>query len=374
MTGQRETMNLAYTEEQTLLQNAVARYLADNYTFAARREFTGSEVGRDPEHWRQFAELGLLTAPLPEEHGGYGGGPVETMIVMKEFGRALVVEPYVSTVVVAGGLLVRAASTELQQQWLPKIAAGEAIIAFGFAEPQGRYELADVATAATRRGGAFIVNGHKSVVLGAPWADGLVVTARTSAGLSLLLVDSRARGVTARDYATVDGGRASDISFENVEIPAQCLIGEEGGGLPLIEQACDEAIVAHCAEAVGAMSTLTEQTVAYAKVRKQFGQPIGKFQVLQHRMADMFVAVEEATSLTLLASLKLETDERARFAAAAKAGVGRAARFVGEQAIQIHGGMGMTDDLAAGHYFKRLAVFDTLYGSADHHLARFAKL
>ena len=367
-------MNLAYTEEQTLLQNAVARYLADNYTFAARREFTGSEVGRDPEHWRQFAELGLLTAPLPEEHGGYGGGPVETMIVMKEFGRALVVEPYVSTVVVAGGLLVRAASTELQQQWLPKIAAGEAIIAFGFAEPQGRYELADVATAATRRGGAFIVNGHKSVVLGAPWADGLVVTARTSAGLSLLLVDSRARGVTARDYATVDGGRASDISFENVEIPAQCLIGEEGGGLPLIEQACDEAIVAHCAEAVGAMSTLTEQTVAYAKVRKQFGQPIGKFQVLQHRMADMFVAVEEATSLTLLASLKLETDERARFAAAAKAGVGRAARFVGEQAIQIHGGMGMTDDLAAGHYFKRLAVFDTLYGSADHHLARFAKL
>jgi len=373
-------MNLSFSEEQTLLQNSVARYLADNYSFEARRAFTRSELGRDPEHWRQFAELGLLTAPLPEEHGGYGGGPVETMIVMKEFGAALVVEPYVSTVVVGGGLLVRDAATELQQEWLPRIAAGEAIIAFAFAEPHGGYGLSHVATRAKRRGGAWLLNGHKTVVIGAPWADALLVTARTSggarekAGLTLLLVDKRARGVAARDYATVDGGRASEIVFENVEVPAECSIGEEGGAFALIERACDEAAAAHCAEAVGAMRALIEQTVAYAKVRKQFGQPIGKFQVLQHRMADMFIAAEEATSLTLLASLKLDTGERARFAAAAKAGVGKAARFVGEQAIQIHGGMGMTDDLAAGHYFKRLAVFDSLYGSASHHLARFTEL
>jgi len=373
-------MNLSYSEEQTLLQNSVARYLADNYTFEARRKFARSPEGRDPEHWRQFAELGLLTAPLPEEHGGYGGGPVETMIVMKEFGRALVVEPYVPTVIVAGGLLVRAASTGLQQKWLPRIAAGEAIVAFAVAEPQSRYDLAAVATTAKKQGGAYLLAGRKAVVIGAPWADGLLVTARTSDGaraengLSLFLVDKRAKGVTARDYPTVDGGRASEIAFENVEVPAGNMIGEAGAALPLVAQACDEAIAAHCAEAVGAMGALLDQTVAYAKTRKQFGQPIGKFQVLQHRMADMFVALEEATSMTLLAALKLATPERARIASAAKVAVGKAARFVGEQAVQIHGGMGMTDDLAAGHYFKRLVLFDTLYGNAGHHLTRFAGL
>jgi alkylation response protein AidB-like acyl-CoA dehydrogenase len=372
-------MNLSHTEEQTLLQNSVARYLADNYSFDARRRFTRSELGRDPAHWRQFAELGLLAAAVAEEHGGYGGGPVETMIVMKEFGRALVVEPYVPTVVVAGGLLVRSASTALQEEWLPRIMAGEGIVAFAFAEPKSRHDLAAVATTARRRDGHYLLDGHKAVVIGAPWADALLVTARTGgdtrdeAGVSLFLVDKNTRGISCRDYPTVDGSRASEITFEKVEVPAARLIGATDEAFPLVEHARDEAIVAHCAEAVGAMSALLDQTVAYAKTRKQFGQPIGKFQVLQHRMVDMFVALEEATSITLLATLKRDTPERARLASAAKVAVGNAARFVGEQAVQIHGGMGMTDELAAGHYFKRLALFDALYGSADYHLARFAR-
>jgi alkylation response protein AidB-like acyl-CoA dehydrogenase len=371
-------MDFSYTEEQTLLQNSVARYLADNYTFESWRKFTRSETGRDPQHWLRFAELGLLAAPLPEKHGGLGGGAVETMVIMGEFGRALVVEPYVPTVIVAGGVLARSGSMALQHEWLPKIAAGEAIVAFAFAEPRGRYNLAEVATSAKKQGSGYVLSGQKSVVIGAPWADVLLVTARTSGsgsdekGISVFLLDKRAKGVATRDYPTVDGARASEITFENVEVPGDHLVGAADDGLSDIVQARDEAIVAHCADAVGSMTALLDQTVAYAKTRKQFGQPIGKFQVLQHRMADMFVQVEQAASMTLMATLKLATPEGARTAAAAKVTVGKAARFVGQQAIQIHGGMGMTDDLAAGHYFKRLSLFDTLYGDADHHLSRFA--
>ena len=373
-------MDLSLSEEQTLLQNSVARYLADNYTFEARRGFTRSEAGRDPAHWRQFAELGLLAAPLPEELGGLGGGPVETMVVMTEFGRALVVEPYVPTVIVAGRMLARSGSASQCQEWLPKIAGGEAIVAFAFAEPDGGYDLANVATTAKKQGGAYVLDGRKAVVIGAPWADVLLVTARSAggtrerAGLSLFLVDKHSNGITTHDYPTVDGARASEVCFENVEVPVERQIGAAGEGFALVEQAVDEAIAAHCAEAVGAMSALLDQTVVYAKTRRQFGQPIGKFQVLQHRMVDMFVQREQAHSMTLLATLQLGAAERARAVAAAKVAVGKAARFVGEQAIQIHGGMGMTDELAAGHYFKRLAMFDTLYGNVGHHLARFAGL
>jgi alkylation response protein AidB-like acyl-CoA dehydrogenase len=371
-------MDFSFSEEQTLLQNSVTRYLADTYTFEAWRKFTRSEAGRDPAHWRQFAELGLLAAPLPEEHGGLGGGALETMIVMKEFGRALVVEPYVSTVIVAAGLLARAGTAAQQQEWLPKIASGEAVFAFAFAEPKSRYNLSDVATAAKKWGTGYVLNGHKAVVIGAPWADALIVTARTSGGqrdrhgVSVFLVEKRAPGIFQRDFPTVDGNRASEITFDNVEV--ECLIGSVDEGLPLVEQAIDEAIIAHCAEAVGAMSALHDQTVAYAKTRKQFGQPIGKFQVLQHRMVDMFVALEQSVSITLMATLQGDSAERAKAASAAKVAVGKAARYVGQQAIQIHGGMGMTDDLAAGHYFKRLTLFDTLYGSTDHHLGRYATL
>ena len=368
-------MNLSFTEEQTLLRNSVARYLADNYGFQARRKFVRSPEGRDPAHWRAFAELGLLAAAIPEEHGGYGGGAIESMIVMEEFGRALVIEPYVSSAIVAGGLIVRNAATALQEEWLPRIMAGEAIVATAFAEPDGRDDPAKVSTTARKQGAGYVLDGRKTAVAGAPWADAILVSARGPGdGVSLFLVDGNASGVAARDYPTVDGGRASDISFERAEVPGGRLIGETGAALPLILRAWDEAIAAHCAEAVGAMSALLDQTVAYAKTRRQFGQPIGKFQALQHRMADMFVALEEARSMTLLAALKLGTPESARTAAAAKVAVGKAARFVGQQAIQIHGGMGMTDELAAAHYFKRLTMFGALFGSADRHLARFAAL
>jgi|SRR5579871_175607 len=375
-------MDFSFSEEQTLLRNSVAKYLSDHYTYESWRKFTRNDLGRDPAHWKQFAELGLLAAPLPESHGGLGGGPVEILVVMEEMGKRLVVEPYVPTVVIGGGLIAGAGSEGLKSEWLEKIASGETLFAFAFAESQGRYNLADLKTTAKKQGTSFILNGNKSVVVGAPWADQLIVTARTAGsqreprGISLFLVDKKTKGISTRDYPTVDGGRASEITFENVEVPAARAIGAIDGGLPLVERAVDNAIAAVCAEACGAMKVLVDSTVEYSKNRKQFGVPIGKFQALQHRMVDMFMNYEQAVSITLMVTLRLlESDaERARSASAAKVEIGKAGRFVGQQAVQIHGGMGMTDELNVGHYFKRLTIIDTLYGSTDHHLRRFANL
>jgi len=375
-------MDFSCTEEQALLRDSIARFLGDNYDYQTFRRVSRSEPGWRPEIWKQFAELGLLGASLPEDFGGLGGGPIETMIVMEEFGKVLVVEPYVSTVVIGGGLLRGAGSEQQKQHFLPKIAGGETVMAFAFAEPQGRYHLADLTTTAKKQAGAYVLNGRKAVVLGGPWADTLIVTARTGGaqreanGISVFLVDKKTKGISTRDYPTVDGEHASDIGFENVEVPAAFLIGDEGEGLPLIERAVDEAIAAHCSEAVGCMKVLLDSTVEYSKTRKQFGVPIGKFQVLQHRMVDMFMQYEQSVSIALMATLKLsEADAgRKKAVSAAKAHIGNAGRFVGQQAIQIHGGMGMTDELNVGHYFKRLTMLDTLYGNADHHLKRYASL
>jgi pimeloyl-CoA dehydrogenase small subunit len=375
-------MDFDFSEEQKLLRDTVARFLADNYDFETFKRVSRSEPGWRPDIWNQFAELGLLGASLPEAFGGLGGGAVETMIVMEEFGKALVVEPYVPTVVIGGGMLHRAGTEQQKQEWLPKIAAGETLIAFAFAEPQGRYNLADLTTNAKKRNGNYVLNGQKAVVLGGPWADVLVVTARTSgsqrdaSGVSLFLVDKKANGISTRDYPTVDGLHASEIVFENVEIPASNLLGAEGAALPLIEQIADEAIAAHCAEAIGCMKVLLDATVEYSRTRKQFGVPIGKFQVLQHRMVDMFVAYEQSVSITLMATMKLGESERERKKAvsAAKVHIGKAGRFVGQQAVQIHGGMGMTDELNVGHYVKRLTMLDVLYGDVQHHLKRYAAL
>ena len=266
--------------------------------------------GRDPNHWRQFAELGLLAAPLPEEFGGLGGGPVESMVVMEEFGRALVVEPFVPTVVIAGGLLAKSGGALAEEEWLPKIAAGETIIAFAFAEAQSRYNLADIATTAKKQGGDYVLNGQKSVVLGAPWADHLIVTARTAAASARKRASAcswwtrSAKGVATRDYAAMSGLRAGEITFENVA--GARLIGKDGEGFAALDAVVDHAIAAHLAEALGAIAVLMSATVDYAKTRKQFGQPIGKFQVLQHRMVDMFIAEQQARSAALMATLKLE--------------------------------------------------------------------
>ena len=375
-------MDFSYSEEQTLLRNSVSKFLADNYDFDAFKKVSRSETGWSPKNWKQFAELGLMAAPLPEAYGGLGGGPVDTMVVMEEFGRHLVVEPFVQTVVVGGGFIRHGGSEAMKQEWLGKIAGGESVMAFAFAEPQGRYNYADLTTTAKKQGSGYVLNGAKAVVLGAPWADTLIVTARTAGGqrdakgVSVFLVDKNSKGISARDYPTVDGLRASEIGFENVEVPAASLIGTADDGLALIERVTDEAIAAHASEAVGAMKVLLDTTVEYTKTRKQFGVPIGKFQVLQHRMVDMFMNYEQSASITLMVTLKLdESDaERKKAASAAKVQIGKAGRFVGQQAVQLHGGMGMTDELNVGHYFKRLTMLDTLYGNVDHHLKRYASL
>ena len=375
-------MDFSFSEEQTLLRNSVSKYLADNYKFEDFKKISRTEPGFSAKNWKQFAELGLMAAPLPEAYGGLGGGAVDTMVVMQEFGRALVVEPYVSTVVVGGGFLGHGGNEAQKEEWLNKIAAGETIIAFAFAEPQGRFNYADLVTTAKKNSANYVLNGQKAVVLGGPWADTLIVTARTGGGqrdakgVSVFLVDKKSKGITTRDYPTIDGLHASEITFENVEVPAANLIGTADDGLALIEQVTDEAIAAHASEAVGAMKVLVDATVEYSKTRKQFGVPIGKFQVLQHRMVDMFMNSEQSSSITYMVTLKLSESEveRKKAASAAKVQIGKSGRFIGQWAVQIHGGMGMTDELNVGHYFKRLTMLDTLYGNVDHHLKRYADL
>jgi hypothetical protein len=375
-------MDFSFTEEQSLLRDSVAAYLADHYDFDKRRAAIKSASGWRPAVWKAFAEdLGILGASFPEELGGLGGGPIETMVVMEEFGRALVVEPYLSTVVIGGGFL-RRAGTDAAAELIGRVIAGEAIIAFASAEPQGRYSLTNLRTTARQDGEGWVLNGQKAVVVGAPWASHLIVTARTSggqtdeAGISVFVVEKGAAGVVSRDYPTVDGRRASEITFENVRVGSQALIGEAGAALPLIEQVVDEAIAAQCAEACGVLRKLHEGTLEYTRQRKQFGQPIAAFQVLQHRMVDMFIQVEQAISMTYMAHVRLSEPaaERAKAISAAKVQIGRACRFVGQNAIQLHGGMGMTDEMAIGHYFKRATMIEGEFGSVDHHLRRYEHL
>ena len=371
-------MDFSFTEEQSMLRDTVASYLADHYSFDQRRAMLAKEPGWSPAIWKAFAEeLGILGAPFSEELGGLGGGPVENMIVMEEMGKALVVEPYLGTVVIGGGFLKHSGNPQAAEL-IGKIIAGEAIFAFAYAEPQGRYNLADLKTTAKKDGGAYVLNGHKAVVIGAPYATHLIVTARTAGGqrdaqgVSVFIVPKDAAGVTTRDYPTVDGFRASEVYLENVKVDAANLLGPEGHGLPLVEKVVDEAIAATCAEACGVLRKLHEGTLEYTKQRKQFGQPISAFQVLQHRMVDMFIQVEQSISMTYMATIKLADDaERSKAAAAAKVQIGKACKFVGQNAIQLHGGMGMTDEMAIGHYFKRATMIESAFGSTDHHLARY---
>jgi hypothetical protein len=361
-----------------MLRDTVASYLADNYAFDQRKAVVSKEPGWNPAVWKAFAEeLGILGAPFPEDLGGLGGGAVENMIVMEEFGKALVVEPYLQTVVIAGGFL-KHSGHPMAAELIGKIIAGEAIFAFAQAEPQSRYNLADVATTAKKDGGGWVLNGHKAVVVGAPFANHLIVTARTGGGqrdaegISVFLVAKDAAGVTTRDYPTVDENRASEVFLENVKVGADALIGPEGHGLPLVEKVVEEAVAATCAEACGVLRRLQEGTVEYTRQRKQFGVPISSFQVLQHRMVDMFIQLEQSISMTYMATIKLDHEaERAQAVAAAKVQIGKACKFVGQNAIQLHGGMGMTDEMAIGHYFKRATMIEQAFGNTDHYLARY---
>lgn len=370
-------MDFNFTDEQTMLRDSVARYLQNTYDFETRRKVTKSETGWRPEVWKAFAEeLGILGAPFAEEHGGLGGGPIENMVVMEEIGKALVVEPYLSTVVIGGGFMKHSACAGAGDV-IGQIIGGEAVIAFAYAEPQGRYTLHDLKTTAKKDGEGYALTGHKAVVWGAPWATHLIVTARTggaqrdAGGVGVFLVEKGAAGLTTRDYPTVDGSRASEVYFENT--PAT-LIADDA--LPLVDQVVDEAIAALCAESVGLQRKLHEGTLDYTKQRKQFGVPIASFQALQHRMVDMFMNLEQSVSMTYMATLKLgeSAEERAKAVSAAKVHIGRANKFLGQNAIQLHGGMGMTDELAIGHYFKRATMIEGLFGSVDHHLKRYETL
>ena len=369
-------MDFNFTETQGMLRDTLRRYLADNYDVDKRAAMLKREGGRDPGVWRALAtELGILGAALPEAHGGFGGGPVDTMVLMEEFGRAIAVEPYVSTVVLGAGALVETGGARADAL-VPGIIGGDVIVGAGFYEPQGRYNLADLKTTAKADGSGWTLNGHKAVVVAAPYATHLLVTARTGgsqregAGVSLFLVEANAKGVVRRDYPCVDGYMASEVYFENASVGSDALLGAEGGALPLVEKLVDHAAMAQCAEATGAMKKLHELTLDYAKQRKQFGKAIGEFQVIQHRLVDMFMEAEQAQSMTLMGTLRLDDPNRAKWVSQAKAKINKGARALGQWAVQTHGGIGITTELAAGHYFKRLSIIESQFGDLDHHLGR----
>lgn len=375
-------MDFSYTETQDMIRDTLARFLADTYDFDKRGKMIASDTGRDPGIWQALAqELGMLGAPFSEDHGGLGGGALENAIIMEELGKVIAIEPYLQTVVIGGGAL-KAVGGAQADAVIPEIIAGNVIIAFAYAEPQGRYDLANIRTTARKDGAGYILSGHKGVVYAAPWATHLLITARTGGsgrerdGVSLFLVDAKTPGIVRRDYPTVDGFCASEIYFENAAIPGDALLGGEGAGIGLIERIVDEATIGVCAEACGVTHKLHEGTLDYSKQRQQFGQPIGRFQVLQHRMVDMFMEVEQARSMTIMATLKLELPANERMVAVSqcKAKVARACNFVGQNAVQTHGGIGITQELAIGHYFKRATMIENQFGSADYHYERMERL
>ena len=369
-------MDFNLSKEQELLRDGLTKFLSTRYDLEKSRSAAKTGAGWQPEIWRAFAEeLGILGATLPEDVGGIGGGPVELMVITEALGHALVVEPYVDTAVVAGGLLRRAGG-EAATSLLEKIVAGTAIVALAAAEAESGDRWQDVATTAQRDGDNWVLRGGKAVAMSAPLASHLLVTARSANGISLFLVDADAADIKAHSYRTVDDRHASDLVFDPVTVPARALLGDEGQAWPSLEQARDEGAAAICSEAVGCMRKVLSDTVEYCKQRQQFGQAIGSFQVLQHRMVDMYMELEQAVAAVFLAVLHLEDEPatRARSVSAAKATVGRAARFIGQQAVQLHGGMGMTEELAIGHYFKRLTAMQYEFGSTDHHIGRYARL
>ena len=376
-------MDFDFTEEQRLLDETVRRLVKDEYGFEKRKGYKASPDGFSRKLWQSYADIGLLGLPFAEEYGGFGGSAVESMIVMESFGRALVLEPYLASVILGAGLVSAAGSAAQKQAILPQVAAGKRMLAFAHGERQSRYALADVETRAERDGSGYVLSGEKGVVLHGDGADQLVVPARSGGssrdkqGISLFLIERKAAGVAIRGYPTVDGLRAAEIALDQVRVGADALLGAPGEAYGAIEHAVDRAIAALCAEAVGIMEVLNATTLEYLKTRKQFGVPIGSFQVLQHRMADMVLEHEQSKSMAVLAALcadLADARERRRVVSAAKVQIGKSGRFIGQQAIQLHGGIGMTDEYTAGHYFKRLTMIAQSFGDEDYHLDRFAEV
>lgn len=369
-------MDFSYNDNQSMLRDSVARFIEQQYDFDTRQAIVRGE--RD-NCWKQFAELGWLMVPFPEDLGGLGGSATDLLAIMEELGKGIVVEPFLASAVLGGGLVAAADSGERRERLVAELIGGELQLAFAWAEPESRYELADVQVQAERDGEHYVIRGRKAVVLNAPLADRLIVAVRTSGdrysreGVSLVYVDPGAEGVRMTPYDTVDGGKAAELVFEDVRVPVADRLGAEGAALPVIEKIMDRATVALCAEAVGAMGVIFNKTLEYTRQRKQFGVPIATFQALQHRMADMFIECEQAKSITYMAAMQLDHNDGTAPAAvsAAKSRVGKAARHVGEESVQLHGGIGVTEELDVGHYFKRLTTMQYLFGSTDYHTTRF---
>src|SRR3954453_16250139 len=375
-------MDFDLTDEQRLLRDSIDRLLADTYTFEKRRGYLAEAEGWSRSLWSQYAELGLLGLPFAEQHGGFGGGGVETMLVMEAFGRVLALEPYLATIVLAGTALRLAGSDAPHAALLPQVVEGNRLLAFAHGERQARYDLPEVLTKASRKGEGWVIDGAKSVVLHGDSADTLIVSARTAgarddtAGITLFLVDGAANGVARRGYMLRDGNRAAEITLSEVEVGSDAVLGEIGDAFPVIERVVEAGIAAMAAEAIGAMEIMQAMTLEYLKTRQQFGQPIGRNQALQHRATEMFVALEQGRSMAMLAAMTIDEPdaaERARNISMVKAGIGQAARFVSQNAVQLHGGIGMTEEYAVGHYFRRVMVIEHTSGDTAHHLSRLAQ-
>jgi alkylation response protein AidB-like acyl-CoA dehydrogenase len=373
-------MDFALNDEQRMLADTVARFVATEYDFEARRKRLGEPSGYSQALWQQLADLGLFALNVPVDFGGIGHGAAETLLLMEQLGRGLVMEPFLVTGVVAPRLLARHGSAAQHQRWLPGIADGSQRFALALGEPQSRFDLHDVQTTARRCNEGYVLHGRKAVVLHGDSAQWLLVSARLSGaardrdGLSLFIVPAHASGIAHVAFPTIDNQRASEVTLSEVVVGVDALVGAPGQGWELIEWTVDQALAALAAEAVGVMDRLTELTCQYLRERQQFGKPIGSFQVLQHRAADMRIAVEQARALALAAAAAVENDDRSqrrRACAAAKAMAGRSGRYVGQQATQLHGGMGMTDEMACGHYFKRLTAIDKTLGDTDFHIEQY---
>ncbi|MFN0038534.1 MAG: acyl-CoA dehydrogenase family protein [Burkholderiales bacterium] len=376
-------MDFSLTEEQQMLKDSVDRFLEKNFNFDARRKMLADRQPMHPQLWQGLASLGVLGVPFSEDFGGFGGGGVETMLVMDSLGRHLALEPYLASVVLAGGCIDLAAAEWQKKILLPKIIDGSTLLAFAHAEPGARFNLGHVQTRAVREGNNFVLQGEKALVLHGAVAEKFIVSARTSGeagdaqGVTLFIVEAGEEKLGGQEYPLFDGTRALDLQLDDIQLGPESVIGTLDQGMPVIEAVADRAMAALCAEAVGIMAALHAATVEYLKTRQQFGQPIGRFQALQHRAVDMLIQVEQARSMAMLAASNADSPniaQRRRNIAAAKELIGRAGRYVGQQAIQLHGGMGMTDELIVGHYVKRLTAIDILFGNASYQRARFAAM
>ena len=375
-------MNFELSEEQKMIQQSVERFVQENYDLSNRIKISSEDPGFSKEYWSSMAELGWLGLAFSEEDGGFGGNQIDTLVLMEQFGKGLVLEPFLANIVLGGGSIKRGGSKEIKDLIIPKLIDGSLQITLAYAEEQSRFDIEDVATSARKEGDGFIINGKKSMVLTAESADKIVVVARTNGsqvdeeGISLFLIDADAEGIDRENFPTVDGLRASEISFKDVQVTSECLIGEKDKGFSILQAVVNDAILALAAEAVGAMEVLYKDTVEYTQQREQFDHPLSDFQVLQHRMVDMFMEYEQCKSLLYMATMKYEegAPDAKKAISGLKYQVGKAGKFIGQQAVQLHGGMGVTDELNVGHYFKRLTTVGTIFGNTDYHLKKYTSL